>query len=674
MNNNDKVKKILESEEVPENLRPENIDIILKSGRQKKVKHYRNSFRNQYIRVFAGLMACAVFSTVGIIAIIKKVPSYENNSEILLKSADTTGFSGINKNAENSLSSIKGAGNYDEVYEIFSEASKYYNIVYDTTETESYNETDVIRGNILSENCKSNEINKAVTDGKSVFRAGGGSYINVAVINDGEFPYSYSIDIIADFSEILQSEVCGMYIAENKLIVISQNIVNENDTVTTILAYNIAYNDEKPLLAYLGEYSQSGFLSDIKINDNYIYLITSETKDLYSEINPEDYEKYLPEYYVNGEKYYPEPENIYIPSDLHELNSEELNTGFTTAGALKINHDYGNINTDHNGDIFIETDIKAFAKSAEFVYCSENNLYVTVSNYTNAYTANTDIFRFSLSEGNITPESNQNIKGIPLNQSSMSEYNGFFRIVTSYDYAEKTYPLETGETVQNFVHKKYALYVLDSDMNTVGLLDDFSNIHQDITDFRFFENTAYALTYSEQSEPAFAIDLSNPENPLLNDDLKLIYGGYMQRLNENSVLSFNSLPNQNQFKISTSENNHITAELESNFYDSEIFLYSPAIEENQALLTIPEKNIIGIPYCTQKYTGDSVTFGYDFYRIKNDSINYFGTVSEYENESCYEMNRALCVGDYIYIICADKFISCRISDSISENNSINFER
>ena len=62
------------------------------------------------------------------------------------------------------------------------------------------------------------------------------------------------------------------------------NLINENDTVTTILAYNIAYQDEKPVLAYLGEYSQSGIFSDIQINDDYIYLITSETKDLYSEI------------------------------------------------------------------------------------------------------------------------------------------------------------------------------------------------------------------------------------------------------------------------------------------------------------------------------------------------------------------------------------------------------
>ncbi len=672
MNDREKIKKILESEEIPVQLRPENIDLIIKSKRQQKAKYSGKSFRNQYIKIFAGLTACAVFSTMGIIAIGKKTPAYEKTYDSFSKSADTANFTGINKNSGNSLSSIKGAENYDEVYEIFSEASKHYNNVYDIMESDT--ETDAVQSNTFSENCKSNEINKAVTDGKSVFSAGDGSYINVAGVNDGEFPCSYSIDIIADFSEILQSEVCGMYIADNNLIVISENLINDGNTVTTILAYNIAYQDGNPVLAYLGEYSQGGNFSDIKINNNYIYLITSETKDLSSKINPEDYKKYLPEYYINGEKHYPEPENIYIPSDLHELNSEELNTGFTTAGALKINHDYGNINTDRNGDIFIETDIKSFAKSAEFVYCSENNLYVTVSNYTNAYTANTDIFRFSLSEGNITPESNQNIKGIPLNQSSMNEYDGFFRIATEYEFVEEEYTLDTGETVQNFIHKKYALYVLDSDMNTVGLLDDFSNIQQDITDCRFFENTAYALTYSEQSEPAFAIDLSNPGNPLLNDDLKLIYGGCMQRLNENSVISFNSLPNQNRFKISTSENNHITAELESNFYDSEIFLYSPAIEESQALLTIPEKNIIGIPYCTQKYTGDSVTFGYDFYRIKNDSINYFGTVSEYENESCYEMNRALCVDDYIYIICANKFISCRISDSISENNSINFER
>lgn len=643
MNDREKIKKILESEEIPVQLRPENIDLIIKSKRQQNVKYSGKSFRNQYIKIVVGLAVCAMFSTVGIYAIEKKAPAYEKTSESFSKSADTAGFTGINKNSQNSLSSIKGAENYDEVYEIFSEVSKNYNNFYNAEQestSETYNQLDT------------KKLNRAVTDGKSIFSVDGdSSYVNIASVKNGEFLYRYSMDIIADFSEILQSEVCGMYITDNKLIVISENIINDRNTVTTILAYNIAYQNEKPVLAYLGEYSQNGNFSDIQINDDYIYIITSETKDLSSEINSEDYEKYLPEYYINGEKYYPEPENIYIPSDLHELNSEELNTGFTTAGALKINQDYGNINTDRNGDIFIETDIKAFAKSAEFVYCSENNLYVTVSNYTNAYTENTDILKFSLSDGNIIQQSVANVKGIPISQMSMNEYNDYFAIAVMY----------IPDT--QIVNTKYALYVLDSDMNTVGLLDDFNNIQQDINDFRFFEDTAYAFTYSEQSEPTFAIDLSNPENPLLNDDLKLIYGGYMQRWNDSLILSFNSLQNQNIFKISMIENKdiNITAEL-TDKSDDLAMSGSPALEDSQSMLTVPEKNIIGIPYYLQKYSDEFVTLVYELYSFENNSFNYIGNVSDYENEFCYGMNRALYIDDYIYIICGKQFISFSIEN------------
>ena len=81
MNNSEKVKKILESEEVPENLLPKNIDLIIKSRRQQKIKYSGKAFRNQYIKIFSGLTAWAVFSTMGIIAIGKKAPAYEKTSE-----------------------------------------------------------------------------------------------------------------------------------------------------------------------------------------------------------------------------------------------------------------------------------------------------------------------------------------------------------------------------------------------------------------------------------------------------------------------------------------------------------------------------------------------------------------------------------------------------------------
>lgn len=496
MNEREKVKKIIESEEVPEYLRPENIGYLLK--KQNPLKSYsKKTYKMQYIRIMAGLAVCAVFSTIGIYNIEKKAP--KNFNESVIDSENTSGNINGRKNTE-IKSYLKTAESYDEIHEVFSEASKHYNnIQQNSFETDS----------AFFGGSERNNINKLVTDNKSIFSVGEkDSFIDIASVKDGEFLYSYSMDIVSGLSDILDSEVCGIYITDNKLIVISENLINDGNTVTTILAYNIAYQDEKPLLAYLGEYSQSGNFSDIKINSDYICIITSETKDLSEKISTDDYEKYLPEYYINGEKYYPEPENIYIPSDMHEINSEELNTGFTTAGVLKINHDYGNINTDRNGDIFIQTDIKAFAKSAEFVYCSENNLYVTVSNYSNAYTENTDIFRFSLSEGNINPEANQNIKGIPLNQSSMNEYDGFFRIATEYEFVEEEYTLDTGETVQNFVHKKYDLYVLDSDMNTVGVLEDFGE-NYNINVVKFFENTAYVLSYDDQSEPLLTIDLTD---------------------------------------------------------------------------------------------------------------------------------------------------------------------
>lgn len=658
MNDREKIKKILESEEIPVQLRPENIDLIIKSRRRQKAKYSGKSFRNQYICIFAGLALCLGVSTSGIILTEKK------DSNIIL--SDGVGNANISVETETVSSEeymLKSAESYDEIYEIFSAASKNYNNVYNCMKYSDETETDEVsvnQENIFSGNSISSEINKAVTDGKSIFSTDeNNSYINIARVSSGEFLYNYSVNI----NEDLNSEICGMYITDNKLIVIS-----DENTVTTVLAYSIGYKDDNPKLAYLGKYSQSGSFSDIRIKDDYIYIITSETKNLYGNINSEDYDEYLPSYYVNGEKRYIQYENIYIPSDFRELNSEELNTGFTTVGALKINQDYGNINTDRNGDIFIETDIKSFVKSAEFVYCSENNLYVTVSNYSNAYTQNTDILKFSLSDGNIIQQGVGNVKGIPLSQISMNEYNDYFAIEVTY--------MQDAQVVDT----KYALYIFDSDMNIVGLLDDFTN-DQNIKDFKFFEDTAYAMTYSEQSEPVLAIDLSNPENPSLNDNLKLIYGTYMQKWNDNLFLEIGISTDENGikngFKLNMSDISDMyniyevsTAEFICD-YDSEQFLGSPAFEDSQAMLVSPEKNLIGIPYYSQKYDEDFMTFGYSFYSFSDDCFNYIGNVSELKNE-CYRMDRALYIDNYIYIICGNKFISFSMSDGISENNTIIF--
>ncbi len=85
---------------------------------------------------------------------------------------------------------------------------------------------------------------------------------------------------------------------------------------------------------------------------------------------------------------------------------------------------------------------KGYLGGSEQLYMSENNLYLTATIYeTNASTskkmiwnpgtANSELFKFTLNKTNVTFQNSATLKGRLLNQFSMDEHNGYFRVVTT---------------------------------------------------------------------------------------------------------------------------------------------------------------------------------------------------------------------------------------------------
>jgi len=657
MNNSEKARKILESEEIPENLKPENIQIMLEN--RSRVKRYSGKpNRLNYTRIIAGLTACVIISTSGIYIIEKNAP--RKNMGIKSDNCVEPAENNDMETASEKNLSMRSAESYDEIYDIVSNAPNY-----DFTECEG---DDIKYSNNFSETYNQEngvgESDKTVTDGKCIFSAAGNN-INVALVDNGEFLYKYSFEVT--LPDVQSVEVKGMYILDESLVIISEMNNSQGETFTNVLSYSISYTTEKfsgkypVVLAYQGEYSQGGAFSNIRVIDDYIYLITSDNNYM-SDKNSENYDTYLPKYYINGkDKNYVEPENIYIPE-----NPKEFYNSYTVIGALKFNgENYKNINTANS--IFIEKDIKAFLKSNETVYCSKDNLYVTMNDYLDLYTQNTNIFRFSLSEGSITLESDTNIKGIPINQFSMSEYNDYFRIAVTY--SEEI--ARESETFSKSIRKNNAVYIFDMNMNQVGMVTNFG-IDENIKSVNFCDNMGYVVTY-EQPDPVFAIDLSIPENPVITDSFELDgYSTYMQKWSDNLLLGFGVSEDEN----GTENGFKLTMIDISDFYniddisthefiqddEKEEFLGSPAFNDRKALLISPDRNIIGVPYYIQKYDEDDISLFYSFYSFSDIGFDIIGTVSGYESE-CYGMDRAVYIDDYIYIICGNKFISFSMIDN-----------
>lgn len=657
MNNKEKARQILESEEIPENLRPENIQIMLEN--QSRMRKYSGKLnRLYYTRVIAGLAACTLISTSGIYWIEKNAP----DKNMVMQSEDTIGIAENNnmnndiKTASGKKLSMRSAESYDEIYDIVNQIPQY--------EFDEYEYGNIGRNSDFSKAYNKDEgageFDIAVTDGKCIFSAINNN-VNIALVDNGKFLYNYNFEITLPDVNFVQ--IKGMYILDESLVIISEMNNFQGETFTNILSYSIGYNTEKfsgkypVVLAYQGEYSQGGAFSDIRVIDDYIYLITSDDNYI-SDKNLKDYDTYLPKYYINGrDKNYIEPENIYIPQ-----NTQEVCNSYTIIGALKFNGE--NINTG----IFTEKDIKAFLKSNETVYCSKDNIYLIMNDYVDFYTQNTNIFKISLSEGSINLESDADIKGIPINQFSMSEYNDYFRIAVTY--SEEI--IEESETISRSVRENNAVYIFDMNMNQVGMVTDFG-IDENIKSVNFCDNMGYIVTY-EQTDPVSVIDLSIPENPVITDSLELTgYSKYMQKWNDDLFLGFgvsaDENGNANGFKltmIDISDLNNIreiskVEYIKKDSDEHEQFLGSYDFNDSKALLISPDRNIIGVPYHTQRNDKDFMTMRYEFYSFEENEFKYIGNVSEYWNK-CHIMNRAVYIGDFIYILCEKEFISFSIPE------------
>lgn len=160
--------------------------------------------------------------------------------------------------------------------------------------------------------------------------------------------------------------------------------------------------------------------------------------------------------------------------------------------------------------------VDAYLGSTYQIYMSRNNLYSVV--YRSWYDEDTGwdystyILRFALAEDHtLVFQAIGIVKGSPLNQFSMDEYDGYFRIATTgYDYTP------TSWTITN------TLYVLDAtsldEMTLAGELDGLGKPNERIYSCRFDGEEAFVVTFI-QTDPMYWLDLSDPNNPEIRAEL-----------------------------------------------------------------------------------------------------------------------------------------------------------
>ncbi|MDR1565596.1 MAG: beta-propeller domain-containing protein [Oscillospiraceae bacterium] len=274
-------------------------------------------------------------------------------------------------------------------------------------------------------------------------------------------------------------------------------------SVTKAAVYDVSKPESIKLLR---SFAQDGyFYNEARMVDNILYLITQY--DIYNTINKERPETFVPQVRdsATGTQAKPlEPSCIILPPNV-EQNSFVVLSAIDTVNLQK------------------SAETKAQFGGAGTLYASKQNIYLMRSKYEND-TTKTEISRFNIGNGELRATGMCTVPGYIINQFAADEYNGYFRIATT---AEK-YRSDS-------FYRSNNMFVLDATLNLSGSITDIAP-NESIYSVRYQGEKAYMVTF-RQTDPLFAIDLSDPRNPKITGQLKIPgFSNYLHPLEGNLML------------------------------------------------------------------------------------------------------------------------------------------
>ena len=354
--------------------------------------------------------------------------------------------------------------------------------------------------------------------------------------NDGKFLYhltdnSLVISGIAPVSEmkVLSRTEFGelnaneLYLTENQVIVLG-TYHKENykkywgESYTKALIYDIS---DRTSLKLLKEVEVSGYYNSSRLIEDCLYFVAN--KNVYPYMFDEGYDV-IPRY-----------RDSVVSEELVEVSCEEIyyfpenkcNSYMTTVG----------VNLEK---LDKSADISTYLGHSSSIYSSKENMYITFPKYESNKedvalrsmipvnrNITTNIYRFSLENGKMNCKATGEVQGSILNQFSMDESDGYFRIATTTGSMTGT-----GEN-----QSKNHMFVLNSDLDVVGKIEDIAP-GESIYSVRYMGDRAYMVTF-RKVDPLFVMDLSEPTQPKILGKLKIPgYSDYLHPYDENHIIGF----------------------------------------------------------------------------------------------------------------------------------------
>lgn len=646
----EKIKNSADSCEIPENIKPENLNLNRREEAEE-TKHKKTGRRLWQ----AGAAAAALVLVLSLSFITMGNRNHQENDTAVFESTDEGGAkesreTSLKDEGQKELSDLYvQAESYDEVYERLKENQSQAKsgtlldggiVMEEKTVEESAAASDAASGSAASYNGDYSQTNVQTegvdegdvvkTDGEYLYIIREEQDVQIVKIDGAAMEETAVIRPDANASE---NSILDIYLTEDTLQIICQRYDAQmeedgEDTyymnyrgLTSVYTYDVK-DRKNPVLT--GTVEQEGTYYTSRKSGEYLYLFTSvyPQESLSTQYSVQDPRNgIIP--LVNGEAV--PVSDIYIPEDKGMGGSEYM---LITS-----------VNQETPDQI---TDQKAILEYASRFYVSTENIYLQRENWDQKDNVHTAIAKFSFSEGKIKGESAAVVSGSVTDDFASNEYEGYLRVLTT--------GWRGGEETNS-------VYVLDSDLKIVGKIEDLAE-GESIYSARFMGNTGYFVTY-RQVDPLFSVDFSDPENPKILGELKVTgFSQYLHFYGENRLLGigWETDPETGAYKglkLSMFDVSDPSDVKEINKLVLKNIDYFPGEYNYKAFTVSPQKNVIGFLTTSYESSGTAVSYMVFSYDDENGFLADLAYSMKDGGSNQGEDTRGVYAGSTFYVADAD---------------------
>ena len=393
---------------------------------------------------------------------------------------------------------------------------------------------------------------------------------------------------------------------------------------TKILTYDIS-EPENPRLA--GEMVQDGSYRQARMRDGMIYLFTEWMPDVADKI---------------------EDSRIRVSAGGQEIPAEHycIPNILTDANYLVVS----SMNPEKP---YEASDSKVLISGASQLYVSGSGIYAINVDY-NSSNAKTEIVKFTYENGSITGKAAGTLRGTVNDTFSIDEYNGYLRVLTTYTGSVRGEILGALADIFGFDYydedqwvRHNALYVLDENMNRVGILRDLAE-GEEIKSARFFGDTAYFVTF-RNTDPLFSADLTNPAAPKILGELKIPgFSAYLHPFGDDLLVGLGYDADEQTgitegIKLSLFDLSDPADVKETGRTTIDRITWCPALEDYKAIFADAKRQYVGF-FCEDRYL---------VYHLENGGFERVLLYDFFEDSlqgiTDYSGMRGLYIGDTFYL-------------------------